>query len=73
MVKNLPANAGDTVSIPDPGRFAMLKATKPTCHKRAVPTCHNHRKAGAAMKTPTAKNKYSIFLLEKTIRSFYVI
>ena len=26
VVKNLPANAGDTGSIPDPGRFHMLRS-----------------------------------------------
>ena len=33
-VKNLPGNAGDMGSIPDPGRFH--------CHKAAKPVHHNH-------------------------------
>ena len=34
MVKNSPVNAGDTGSIPDPGRFLVAyRATKPECHE----------------------------------------
>ena len=32
VVKNLPASAGDTSSIPGPGGSHMPQATKPTCH-----------------------------------------
>ena len=32
VVKNPPANAGDTGSIPGPGRSHMGRATKPVCH-----------------------------------------
>ena len=32
VVRNLPANAGDTGSIPNPGRFPRLRATKPMHH-----------------------------------------
>ena len=32
VVKNPPANAGDTVLIPDLGRRHMPQATKPMCH-----------------------------------------
>ena len=32
VVKNLPANAEDTGSSPDPGRSHMHGATKPVCH-----------------------------------------
>ena len=31
VVKNLPANAGNTGSIPDEGRSHMPRATKPMC------------------------------------------
>ena len=32
LVKNLPANAGDTGSILGPGRYHMPRASKPVCH-----------------------------------------
>ena len=32
MVKNLPANAEDTSSVPGMGRFHVFQATKPMCH-----------------------------------------
>ena len=32
VVKNPPANAGDTGSIPGPGRSTCRGATKPVCH-----------------------------------------
>ena len=32
VVKDSPANAGDTGSIPDMGRLACHRATKPVCH-----------------------------------------
>ena len=32
VVRNLPANAGDTGSIPDPGRSHIRRATKPVSH-----------------------------------------
>ena len=32
MIENLPANAGDTDSIPGPGRSCMPWATKPVDH-----------------------------------------
>ena len=32
LVKNLPASAGDTGSVPGPGRSHMLGTTKPMCH-----------------------------------------
>ena len=35
VVKNLPANAGDMGSIPDPGRFHD-EATKPLSHMQRV-------------------------------------
>ena len=33
MVKNLPATAGETGSIPGLGRFHVPLAAKPLCHK----------------------------------------
>ena len=47
VVKNLPAGAQDTGSIPGPGRSHMLWsnevwATEPMrCNQRVAPTCHN--------------------------------
>ena len=32
VVRNPPANAGNTGSIPDPGRCHMLRSNQPTCH-----------------------------------------
>ena len=50
MVKNLPANAGDTSSIPSRGRFHMLwtnkdrvpKLPKPKCLEAALCNNRNH-------------------------------
>ena len=36
VVKSMPANAGDTGSIPDPGRPHVLGATKPICHNYSL-------------------------------------
>ena len=36
--KNPPANAGDTASIPGPG-----KPPHPTCYGATKPVCHNYR------------------------------
>ena len=46
VVENPPANAGDTGSIPDPGRSHMRRVTKPVCHKywacALEPASHNY-------------------------------
>ena len=39
MVKNLPANAGDTGSIPNPGRFHMLWCNEVCTLQLLKPTC----------------------------------
>ena len=41
VVKNLPANAGDTGSSPGPGRSHMPRATSP-CATTIEPACCNY-------------------------------
>ena len=42
VVKNLPANAGDTDSTPGPGRWHMPWSNYYLCSKTTEPTCYNH-------------------------------
>ena len=43
VVKNLPANAGNTGSSPDPGtRVQALIREDPTCRGATKPVCHNY-------------------------------
>ena len=42
VVKNLPANAGDTSSIPGPGRFPHAMEQLSPCATTTEPTCCNY-------------------------------
>lgn len=41
-VKNPPASAGETGSIPGPGKIPQPEQLKPMCHSYAEPVLHNH-------------------------------
>ena len=41
-VKTLPATAGDTGSIPDPGRSHMLRSNYASCHNCEEPRNQNY-------------------------------
>ena len=56
MAKDLPANAGDTGSVPDPGRSHSCRATKPMRHNYGA---HELQLLGLRALEPVLSNERS--------------